>query len=719
MDKFLRVRVARPRAQTRHLQIAVIAARLFVLLAVICSALAVPWLASAQTGNANYFISDIDTTAFPVVRFRMRAVDLSNNVITNLNNTNVSVYESDGSNTPEALQAEVTPKTDGAVSIIFVIDQGRSSNYSSFGLGNIRQAITTLTSGGFFQDGVDTVMVMGRQNINSDQTVNNLLPATQNGAALSTWAANFGFQRGNGNTKALEGVSDAISQMGTLVPNPGTQAAHIILVTRYIEDPANTVATNIAPNYADLAKQKFIPVHVFHIDQNQFNSQPLKILADNTFGQYAPLLKSNFATPVSAVYQAINAQRAYYEVVYTSTLGSADQRQLFINTPQDQLTCDNSPTSCFSVETEEPVVDITNDDDDVLRTVRQDGDEAFFLPNTVTVTADIVWPDGHPRAAVAEIFQGDSDDALASVEIDAEDTSFAIPFDISEFSEPGSTENVEARVVVEDILGLVAEDTIEFKITNPSLEPTATPTAKPIIDIGGGGDSLGLWLAIGGGVVFGLIVLAAIVVFVVMRGRQPAPAAAPAAAPANAARGGGGAVPAAPAGGAFGGGGDVQNTLIAGPAYQETILAKLTVLVGPKNMIGEPLSIVKPTTVLGRNPQKADIIFYSDEESSVSRVHCTIQLDGSEFKITDNGSRSGTRVNGWQLKPNDPMPLGNDAEVVMGDLGKNGIKLKFNIVSDPNDLKAAGDRTFIYNVEPSYDGGSSASLDDDSKWSED
>jgi pSer/pThr/pTyr-binding forkhead associated (FHA) protein len=142
---------------------------------------------------------------------------------------------------------------------------------------------------------------------------------------------------------------------------------------------------------------------------------------------------------------------------------------------------------------------------------------------------------------------------------------------------------------------------------------------------------------------------------------------------------------------------------MAGRALMDQALAKLTVLEGPKGLIGESINIVKPTTVIGRNPQTTDIHFYPEEESSVSRVHCTIQKDGPTFKLTDNGSSAGTRLNGRLLPPNDPVVLAENDEIVLGDLGRRGVKIRFSVVSEPGEVKYSGvadDRTRIMDEPP-------------------
>ena len=48
--------------------------------------------AAAQAG-LTFFITDVDAEAFPQVTFSLRAVELGNNVVSSLNESNVTVYE--------------------------------------------------------------------------------------------------------------------------------------------------------------------------------------------------------------------------------------------------------------------------------------------------------------------------------------------------------------------------------------------------------------------------------------------------------------------------------------------------------------------------------------------------------------------------------------------------------------------------------------------------
>ena len=119
-------------------------------------------------------------------------------------------------------------------------------------------------------------------------------------------------------------------------------------------------------------------------------------------------------------------------------------------------------------------------------------------------------------------------------------------------------------------------------------------------------------------------------------------------------------------------------------------------------MVGEVYTLTKPVTVIGRNPSRCDIVFYPNQESSMSRVHCSIRLDGKFFTLLDNNSSNGTHVNGERIKPNDPVQLRDGDEIVMGDMAKLGVKLRFSERSE----SASGDlsdRTFIVDDQPGSD----------------
>jgi pSer/pThr/pTyr-binding forkhead associated (FHA) protein len=123
------------------------------------------------------------------------------------------------------------------------------------------------------------------------------------------------------------------------------------------------------------------------------------------------------------------------------------------------------------------------------------------------------------------------------------------------------------------------------------------------------------------------------------------------------------------------------------------LMASVTVLEGPRGMVGQTIRLTKPVVVVGRNPSMADVVFYPDEASSISRAHATFTLEGGQYQLMDNGSSNGTRVNGQPLMPRMPVALRDGDQIALGDMAKLGVKLRFN--HGGGGQADVSDRTFI------------------------
>lgn len=616
--------------------------------------------ASAQSG-LTFFVTVEDTSAFPQVLIRLRAVELGNRVVSSLNTSTLAVYE----NGQQVSDLEITPQDDGAITYIFVIDQGRSSNYTSFQLSNIRQVISTLVSGGYFIDGRDTVLILGRQNINTDQTVT-LLPATKTATELTTWVANFNFDRGTGATKGLLGVDDAIRNLNELVPVPGSQTTAIIFITRYIEDPSNSVAPTSAQNTAAEARRNYTSIYVFQTDTNQYRKEALQILANGSDGQYAGLTRNSFLNAVTTVYQAIDAQRAYYSVSYRSPVAESGRREITINTPGRPS---EGVFGAYEITLQPPSVNIT--EPVVNSTIRREAGMAgednvpTFDITHIRVAAEATWADGFPRQIQnAKLYVDDELEDTAEITLGL--NQFEFDWDLSDITTEGLN-SITLEVRVEDELGLIAADTSQVNVEviipdnlSSGLKLTSTVTAIGVVTICLGG-------IIAAGVIGGGIYLYT---------KRSSSASTEEDAAQD----------------------EVMPTIFAADS-PELVLATLTVLEGPSGLIGELFKISTFVTTLGRDPAQTDIAFYPDEASSVSRVHCILELDDdNSFRITDQDSPSGTRLNGRALKPNVSVVLANEDEIVLGSLAHRGVKLRFNFPPDESVgpvLGDADDRTHL------------------------
>ena len=615
----------------------------------------------AQAGTT-FFITDVDSSQFPTVSFQLRAVDLNNRVVDGLANTDLTIYEN-GKPVP-AENVQVTPHDDGPITFLFLIDHGRLSNFSEFGPQNIRQVFTALAGSGAFVDGRDQLEVMVRENINNDRTETRLGP-TQKIGDLTTWLANYPFEvrRSQNSTKGLEGVSDAIAEMRELVPVPGSQTAVILFLTRFIEDPARSVAIVAAQNQANQAKAEFVSIYPLSTDQGQTNTQALQILAEISNGRYTALQRNTAGALAEDVYREINAQRAYYTVSYESTLADTGPRVITVNTSEVPVA---GEVGTYQVSPQPPLATVVEPAAGTViqrEAVLDPQGEPAYSPTSVPVVADVSFPDGYPRGLQsAELFvNGTSQGTVSPV---PEGSQAQLELDLSQFSTAG-TNQVALEVKIVDSLGL-----------------EASAKTSVVVEVAPPPRSVGSRIAIGAAGVLGLVCVSGLVLIGVVGGvyllrrRSPQPAA-PASRPAQA---------------------EPLHTILVGQAMKELVLATLTVLEGPKGLLGEAISVYKPTTVIGRNPQTTDIHFFAEEESSVSRIHCTIQRDGEVFKLTDNGSSSGTRLNGRVIPADDPVVLADNDEIVLGDLGRRGVKMRFNLVTDSGEAKYSGiadDRTRI------------------------
>src|SRR6188768_1878705 len=79
---------------------------------------------TAAQGTTTYFITNVDSSQFPDITFRLRAIDANNKVVTSLNNTSFTVYD-DGQ---AVTDIQVTPQSDGPINLVYVVDLGRSNN---------------------------------------------------------------------------------------------------------------------------------------------------------------------------------------------------------------------------------------------------------------------------------------------------------------------------------------------------------------------------------------------------------------------------------------------------------------------------------------------------------------------------------------------------------------------------------------------------------------
>lgn len=88
---------------------------------------------------------------------------------------------------------------------------------------------------------------------------------------------------------------------------------------------------------------------------------------------------------------------------------------------------------------------------------------------------------------------------------------------------------------------------------------------------------------------------------------------------------------------------------------------KLVVVQGAN--VGKEFRLSGAVVKVGRDPQFCDFALYDEY---VSNPHFSIQQDQTQFYITDEGSKNGTRVNGVPISPHQRMLLQPDAVIEVG-----------------------------------------------------
>jgi hypothetical protein len=354
------------------------------------------------------------------------------------------------------------------------------------------------------------------------------------------------------------------------------------------------------------------------------------------------------------VYQAVDTQRTYYTLTYRSPVAEGEQREITINTPGRP---NEGVIGGYEITLLPPNVVISEPvPNSVIRREATIGEEEGAVPtfdtSRIPVTAEVTWPDGRARRInSAELMVNGT--VEASIDVEPDQIELGFEWDLSDIVAEGLN-SITLAVSVEDELGMVAvaETIVSVEVILPatpepeglSITPSVAALSVPILCI------IGVLIAgIGGGAIY------------LLRGRVSVKGATP--------------TDDQP---------EVLATVFADDA-PELVFATLTLLEGPSGLIDEVFKIAKLKTTLGRNPGVTDISFYSDEESSVSRVHATLTLDDDNvFRLTDINSSAGTRLNGRQIQADSPVVLADGDEIVLGNLARRGVKMRFNFASEDN-----------------------------------
>lgn len=665
--------------------------RQFIVLAVLLFVLAVApaKLGFTQTVVDEITILSVDQSQFPEVIVTIRAVEETGQIPATLIKDNIDLFENDQLITDFSLtEGEITPAT-----IFFVIDRGYYSNMPAYNRRVLQQSMSQLQRGGQFRDGVDTVAIYARVNNSqgpaasegggptpgrpSNDQLQTVLGPTQSATVFTDAVSSLDFSQTTGSTRELLSIDETLTNLTNLGVTKNSSTA-IVFMASVVQWPSTSQTTRDARDLGNRAREQQTAVYTLHAHTEAQFAAPLRTLAETSGGQYHLLSTEaeENVTTLNTIYNHIIQQGQTYTIRYRSTQDTSGTRTVALAPKNEQPRA----TATYDLTLQPPTITITSPRDNYTVERQPEDPNASSInlePDNIPITAEISdWPDRLPRKIASVDFFVDGLSVLHK-ENPAE-TTFQLDLDISTFNTP---KTLPVLVEVVDELGITSSSSAitinvevdesiirpesnssntastttviatrpPFCIENPDAAACQSTPPTPLSPIP--------WIVAG---TLGVLLLAVTLFY---RRRVAALAG-------NAGR----AIRERAA--------DVRKTILGGGSVKgKTVLAKLHVINARRDLVGGEIKIYTTTTTLGRNPKLCDIQLYDeDDNSSLSGQHCTIVYDRGRFTITDDNSSNGTEINGQPIPPNEPIPLSDGAEIILGDLFRRGAKLRFEMV---------------------------------------
>ncbi len=649
-----------------------------------------PTFAQTEDSGNKIFIADLNCSAFPTITMLVRGVDANGTPLSpEIVGAGVSVFENDQPIAEIApLGAEEAPKY-----VVFAFDRGFQANLTEFQV-EIESVLQDYENNYFTPD-FDTVQ---------------FLPVTVDSATGSTpitTVESFDLEMDSlalSKTGNLTDKNDRFGHMETFFKsltglNPGRYSMAVIYLTRIVEE-ATEDAKIQAESLGTFLKSKNIAIHVINTDKsgnaNQGIREPFELLAAANGGQYLPLIDSKTfpKDAVGRLFQSIELNAQSFRVQFTAQtldaeygVGPLDTGLLGIT---DKQTClDAPPLSTPEVQITSavgtnPVVSLTA------------GQTA------ISVQAAMQNWDGSRRIAKVELLVDGTVEDTDEIAADAPRTAFTLNWDISQRNLTQSTSAI-LMVRVTDQFGTVGTSPEVALQIIPAPPPTATPEPTVTTSVVPPASQacketpftpscMMEWVQ--RNIVLILLVVLVVVLIILFNTNRKLAAFASSGGQAIAQRVSKGME-------------QVRKTLLGGTSIRKEAIAYLNVLVARPDRAGGRIEIYNNRTTLGRDPKLTDIQLYNlDDQSSVSGLHSTIFFDQGKFFITDDNSSNGTFLNGKRLAANDPAELPNNAEIILGDLYRQGAKLTFEIAtgSGAQSIDAYPEEEPDFHVDLSDDG---------------
>lgn len=652
--------------------------KLFPTLFLLCAVLVLgPGIAHSQAAIDSIVINSVDSSDFPQVAVRFRPLDSHGNPIPNLSLNAIQVTEDGDAIIPERLD----PAEEG-LWIHFVIDAGAGIKGEPERWPRAQSVITNfVTSAPGMKENLDHVALSVVEPSGLRTLVNYTTSPQEVTSALNDYRLPEGFNFSSP-MPALESILRAMDREEAAQG----QAKFIIFITSGIENGSRAVANLLISQ----ARNVDIPVFttlvrtsprleeniVGTIDQPppEPRDELLRYIAEGTGSAFTHYRNSG---DMDDVYREMIAQRQRYDVIYRSKSGISGTRQVQLR-PVGGAASD--PHS-YTVEVNPPraLIETPRDGQIIERKSNEYvADRSVLNPASHTIVSSVVFPDNHTRRLERATLYVNGEVATSR---DKPSNDFELTWDLRPVQASGMND-FTLEVVVEDELGLEATSppvSVKVDVFVPPqptpqtevetiiervLESAATPTPIPCISP----DPICVRLerpvrteivesptsAVSMAIATASLIFAGLVY--VNRDKAPVVAA--------------------------------RNTVLGAVErltnrYKRSEpIAYLEVLKGDSN-VGMLLEIYGDTPIGRARQVGAELLFHQDDDNSpISRLHCTILNEEDHFMIRDEDSANGTFLNGAKLEPLVPEPLNYDDKIQLARVERGGVLLQFRIAED-------------------------------------
>lgn len=603
---------------------------------------ALPSPAASQEAEQPIQITNVITDDFPLVRVQLATWEAAGSIVVLVPNQNLRVIEN---NVPfEVLSVD---PVDVGMRLAFVIDPGDGVRSTGVTLRNVYEIATGyletfLVGRPWMMGGVDEAVVMVQEGdstelvspMSSDpeliaQQLSSYTPPTDSSIGRPSESGAF--------TKtALRRALDELQ----FAPGGEDKPRALILFT-----------PGMRADTADLAQRAIdadIPIYVVMAREVQtaFWEVALEPLAEVTGGLFETHYNEG---NLESMFQELTLRRQQLHVSYRSNSDAAGLRGVLIEVDTSSGTL--AAAGQYSVDLAEPQVEVVSPAPGaVVNRQLLEGSEApsEAEPTFITVVAEIEFPDGYPRQLGPAQLLVDGTPAGQGQVVDGRSE---ITWDIRAYQSAGQVP-ATIQVVASDELGLQGESSPRTVSIN-YIQPV---DRDPI-------DRVLLFVALG----VALLSLAAAVFMFVNRERL---------------------VPA------------LQQAGESVADFVERVTGRRTALVAKAYLV--PLEgfeqapqrsfEIYGTTAIGRSRKHADLLFHiNDEDSAISRLHCTILDEDDHFAIRDEDSTNGTLINGEKVTPLESVRLHDGDTIDVAPIERGGLRFLFQLAQVTGEQPEADD----------------------------